>query len=118
MRAYQIRYALLALVISAVLWGMTHGSSTIDQAFDIPVVFEGIPEDMVITDKSTQVINIRVLGPRSAIRDMSPSDMQYVVDLEGTKPGKAIFLFDETTLNQPSGARVLSRSPATIDLGL
>jgi YbbR domain-containing protein len=118
MRAYQIRYALLALVISAVLWGMTHGASKIDQGFDIPVVFEGVPEDLVITAKSTQLINIRVLGPRSALREVSPIEMEYGVNLEGAKPGKAVYLVDETTIELPPGARILSRSPATIELEL
>ncbi|HEX9813958.1 MAG TPA: hypothetical protein VGB31_03310, partial [Myxococcota bacterium] len=61
MRGYQIRYGLLALAISAALWGMSHGSSKIERGFDIPVAFAGMPEELVITRKSTEVINIRVL---------------------------------------------------------
>ncbi len=116
MRAYQIRYAVLALAISAVLWGMSHGSSEIDRGFDIPVAFEGILEDLVITEKSAQVINIRVLGPRAALRNISPNKMEYAVNLEGAKPGKAVYVVDETTLEMPDNARILSRSPATIEL--
>lgn len=116
MRAYQIRYALLALAISAALWGMSHGTSKIERGFDIPVAFVGMPEELVITRKSTQVINIRVLGPRAALRDISTNDLEYAVNLEGAKPGNAVYLVDETTLVMPQGARILSRSPATIEL--
>jgi YbbR domain-containing protein len=116
MRAYQIRYGLLALAISAALWGMSHGSSKIELGFDIPVAFVGMPEELVITRKSTQEINIRVLGPRAALRDMSTNDLEYAVNLEGAKPGKAVYLVEETTLVMPQGVRILSRSPATIEL--
>ncbi|MBW2541044.1 MAG: YbbR-like domain-containing protein [Deltaproteobacteria bacterium] len=116
MRAYQIRYGLLALAISAALWGMSHGSSKIERGFDIPVAFVGMPEELVITRKSTQEINIRVLGPRAALRDISSKDIEYAVNLEGAKPGNAVYLVDETTLVMPQGARILSRSPATIEL--
>jgi YbbR domain-containing protein len=116
MRAYQIRYGLLALAIAAALWGMSHGSSKIERGFDIPVAFVGMPEELVITRKSTQVINIRVLGPRAALRDISAKDLEYAVNLEGAKPGNAVYLVDETTLVMPQGARILSRSPATIEL--
>ena len=116
MRAYQIRYGLLALAISAALWGMSHGSSKIERGFDIPVAFVGMPEELVITRKSTQVINIRVLGPRAALRDISSKDIEYEVNLEGAKPGNAVYLVDETTLVMPQSARILSRSPATIEL--
>jgi YbbR domain-containing protein len=116
MRAYQIRYGLLALVISAALWGMSHGSSRIDRGFDIPVAFVGMPEELVITRKSTEEINIRVLGQRAALRDIAAKDLEYEVNLEGAKPGKAVYLVDETTLVLPQGAKILSRSPATIEL--
>lgn len=116
MRAYQIRYGVLALVISAALWGMSHGSSKIERGFDIPVAFVGMPEELVITRKSTEVINIRVLGPRAALRDISTKDLEYAVNLEGAKPGNAVYLVDETMLVMPQGARILSRSPATIEL--
>jgi len=116
MRAYQIRYGLLALAISAALWGMSHGSSKIELGFDIPVAFVGMPEELVITRKSTEEINIRVLGPRAALRDISTNDLEYAVNLEGAKPGKAVYLVEETTLVMPQGARILSRSPATIEL--
>jgi len=116
MRGYQIRYGLLALAISAALWGMSHGSSKIERGFDIPVAFAGMPEELVITRKSTEVINIRVLGPRAALRKISSKDMEYSVNLEGAKPGQAVYLVDETTLVLPQGARILSRSPATIEL--
>ncbi len=116
MRAYQIRYGLLALVISGVLWGMAHGSSRIDRGFDIPVAFVGMPEELVITRKSTEEINIRVLGQRAALRDIAAKDLEYEVNLEGAKPGNAVYLVDETTLVLPQGAQILSRSPATIEL--
>ena len=116
MRAYQIRYGLLALAISAVLWGMSHGSSRIDRGFDIPVAFVGMPEELVILRKSTEVINIRVLGQHAALRDISTKDLEYAVNLEGAKPGKAVYLVEATTLEMPQGARILSRSPATIEL--
>ncbi len=116
MRAYQIRYGLLALVISGVLWGMAHGSSRIDRGFDIPVAFVGMPEELVITRKSTGEINIRVLGQRAALRDIAAKDLEYEVNLEGAKPGNAVYLVDETTLVLPQGAQILSRSPATIEL--
>ncbi|HXV35910.1 MAG TPA: CdaR family protein [Myxococcota bacterium] len=116
MRGYQIRYGLLALAIASALWGMSHGSSKIERGFDIPVTFVGMPEELVITRKSAEVINIRVLGPRAALRNISTKNMEYSVNLEGAKPGNAVYLVDETTLVLPQGARIVSRSPATIEL--
>jgi YbbR domain-containing protein len=75
-----------------------------------------MPEELVITRKSTEEINIRVLGQRAALRDIATKNLEYEVNLEGAKPGKAVYLVDETTLVLPQGAQILSRSPATIEL--
>jgi YbbR domain-containing protein len=56
------------------------------------------------------------LGQRAALRDIAAKDLEYEVNLEGAKPGKAVYLVDETTLVLPQGAQILSRSPATIEL--
>lgn len=115
---FQFRYALLALIISAVLWSMSHGSSNIERSYDIPVAFHSVPEDLVIVEQSTGVINIRVLGPLAAQRDISPSKMEYGVNLEGAQKGPAVYEVDVTRLELPSRARILSRSPSTIEVEL
>lgn len=116
--SFQIRYAVFALAISGVLWVMSHSSSTIERGFDIPVVFHGMPENLVITGQNTEVVNIRVLGPRAALRAMSPSKMEYPVNVEGARSGDATYEVDQTLLELPPGVRILSRSPSTIEVTL
>ena len=116
MGKFHFGYALLALAISSMLWAFSHGSSKIERSYDIPVVFHGVPEDLVIVEQSNAVVNIRVLGPRAAHRDISPAKMEYPLTLDGAKPGPAVFEVDETLLEMPSGARILSRSPNRIDV--
>jgi len=116
MGSFHFGYALLALIISAVLWSFSHGSSKIERGYDIPVVFHGVPEDLVIVEQSTAVVNIRVLGPRAAHREIKPSTMEYPLNLEGAKPGPAVYEVDVTLLEMPPRARILSRSPNRIEL--
>ena len=114
--SFQLGYALLALAISAVLWGMSHTSSQIDRGYDIPLAFHGIPDNLVLTSQSTQVVNIRVLGPRAALRNISPNEIEYEVNVEGAQAGNSVYEVDETLIEMPSGVRIISRSPSTIDL--
>ena len=69
---FELRYFLLAVLIALVLWGMAHGSSSIERGFDIPVVIHDLPDRLVVTDLSADVVNIRVLGSRAALRDIDP----------------------------------------------
>ncbi len=111
-------YLLLAIVIAGALWGMAHGTSSIERGFDVPIAFHGVPEQVVITDQSADVVNIRVLGSRAALRGVTASKMEYPVAVEGARPGPAVYEVDVSRLDEqlPRGIRIVSRSPSRIEL--
>jgi YbbR domain-containing protein len=111
-----LRYAVLAIVISLILWSIAHGSSSVERGYDIPLVFQDLPDTLVITDQSDEEINIRVLGSRVALRNLSPTKMEYVVDISGAKAGRTLHEVDVSRLDMPRGVRIVSRSPAQIDV--
>src|SRR5512145_615760 len=106
----------LAVVISMILWGIAHGSSSVERGLDIPVSFHDLPDDLVITGQSTDQVNIRVRGSRAALRNLSPAKLEYVVDVAGAKPGLAAYEVDVSRFDLPRGANVVSRSPATLEV--
>lgn len=112
------RYKLLALGIALFLWGAAHGSSNVERSLDVPVVFHGVPESLVITEKSVDAVNVRVAGRRAVLRNLSAEEMEYPLDLSGSKPGVADFEVDPSVLDFPRGARAVSRSPSQIDVKL
>lgn len=115
-RSRNFRMGLLALVISTILWGIAHGSSSVERGLDIPISFHDLPDDLVITGQSTDQVNIRVRGSRAALRNLSPAKLEYVVDVAGAKPGLAAYEVDVSRFDLPRGANVVSRSPATLEV--
>ena len=107
---------LLALVISMILWGIAHGSSSVERGLDIPVSFHDLPEDLVVTGQSTDQVNIRVRGSRAALRNLSPAKLDYVLDVAGAKPGLSVYEVDVSRFDLPRGANVVSRSPASLEV--
>jgi hypothetical protein len=116
-RSRNFRMGLLALVISTILWGIAHGSSSVERGLDIPISFHDLPDDLVITGQSTDQVNIRVRGSRAALRNLSPAKLDYVVDVARAKPGLA-YEVDVSRFDLPRGANVVSRSPATLEVDL
>ena len=106
------RYLVMALLIAAALWGVAHGSSRIERNVDIPVAIYGLPDDIVITEQSTSEVNVRVQGSRAALRNVSPTNMEYPLQGEGAKPGPAIYDVEVSQIATPPGTRIVSRSPA------
>lgn len=111
---------LLSAIIAMVLWGMAHGTSSIERSVDIPVVFDRIPDDLVITGHSDDSVNIRVQGSRAALRNVNPTKLQYRIDVSGARPGPAVYEVETSSVDQdlPRGARIVSRSPSSIEVSL
>ena len=111
-------YKVLAVVIGLFLWVVARGSSSVERGFDIPVVLEGVPEELVVVDRGADVVNVRLLGTRAALRNFDPESLEYSLEVSEAKPGQADFEVDLSRFDLPRGARVVSRSPSRIELAL
>ncbi len=111
-------YKLLALALALMLWGIAYSSPPVERGIDVPVVIEGIPEDLVVTSQSASEVNVRIVGTRASLRNLSPGDLVYPLPLGGAKPGQMTVEVEVSNLELPRGARTVSRSPSRIDLTL
>jgi YbbR domain-containing protein len=110
------RMGFLALGIATLLWGIAHGSSSKESSLDVPVSFQNLADDLVITGQSTDRVTIRVRGSRAALRNLSAAKFEYVVDVAGAKPGTGDYEVDASRFDLPHGANVVSRSPASLEI--
>lgn len=111
------RYKLLALVIAAFVWFVAQGQTDIEKNFQIPVVLEGLSEDLVATELSADVVNIRVRGSRAALRNIETKTFEYLLPGEGAQSGPADFRVDVVGLERklPRGSTILNHSPSNIE---
>lgn len=111
---------LLALAIAGFLWGVAHGSSSIERPFDLRVETAGIEDRFVVTKLSTDAVNVRIRGSRAALRNLDPSELFYPVDLKGAKRGRAEYEVENSRIEEqlPRGTTLLSRSPSRIQVDL
>jgi YbbR domain-containing protein len=107
---------LLACVMAFVIWSVAQGSSSIERGYDIPIVFQKIPEHLVLTGQSADVVNIQVRGGQAALRGFSATKLEYTVSAEGAQRGTAVYEVDTTRIELPRGAQVVSRSPAALEV--
>lgn len=117
-RSGRARYFLVALVIAVILWVAAHGASPIERSFDLPVAFHEVPEDLVIVEQNTDVVNVRVLGSRAALRSFETSRTEYALNVSGARAGAAEFEVDISRISLPRGARPVSRSPSQVEIKL
>lgn len=117
-RASDLWLLLLAATAASFLWLVSHRSSGEQRSYDVPVVFKGVPERLVITGESADVVNIQVKSTAAAHREISSTKVDYEIDVSGAKPGPALYEVDPSRIldRLPRGSEITSRSPASIEV--
>lgn len=117
-RASDLWLLLLAAFAASFLWLLSHRSSGEQRAYDIPVVFKEVPEQLVITGQSADVVNVRVKSTAAAHREISATQFDYEIDVSGAKPGPALYEVDPSRIldRLPRNSEITSRSPASIEV--
>lgn len=113
-----LRYKVVALLAALLLWGVSHTTSSIERGFDIPVLPENVPDELVVTDGSSDAVNVRVRGARGALQRLAVAELGYNVDLTGARAGTTQHEVDLSRLDLPRGAQIVSRSPASLEFTL
>ncbi len=116
-RLIDFRFAALALFSAVLLWGFSQRTATQERGFDIPVIAARVPENLIVTARSSDAVDIRVRGSRSVLRRV-PSDLEYEVDLAAAKAGVTNLEVDLTALDVGRGAQIVSRSPTQLEFTL
>jgi YbbR domain-containing protein len=113
-----VHLKVLALLAAFGLWGVSNSTASRELGFDVPVVPADVPDDLVITARSSDAVNIRVRGSNAALRRLDVARLEYTVDLTGARPGTTERDVEPTLMNLPRGLDVVSRSPASLEFTL
>jgi YbbR domain-containing protein len=106
----------LALAISVFIWAVAQGTSSVIQSFDVEVELVGVEDGLVITDQSSDEINVRLRGSRAALRNLDTGQLKYRVDARGGKPGVAVYEVDVETIDHPTGTQFVGYSPSRLQV--
>lgn len=106
----------LALAISVFIWAVAQGTSSIQQSFDVEVELVGVDEALVVTDQSSDSINVRLRGSRAALRNVEVGELKYRVDARGGKPGVAVYEVDVESIPHPTGTSFVGYAPAQLEV--
>jgi YbbR domain-containing protein len=107
---------ILALAISVFIWAVAQGTSSVQESFDVPVELVGVEDDLVVTDQSSDSINVRVRGSRASLRNLDRDQMKYRVNASGGKSGVAVYEVDVETIQHPAGTTFAGYSPSRLQV--
>ena len=112
---------LLALIIAVLLWVLVSSprrEKLVERAFEVPIVFSGVPPNLIITGTVQDKATIRLRGSRSTLSSLPVQNLTATLDLTNIKPGEVTVSIGEQSLNIPQSAELVSIDPARITFRL
>jgi hypothetical protein len=110
---------LLSIAIAIALWSFVNvGERDAEEPLQVPLELRNIPANLVLTSPRLDFIDLRVIGPRTLLGRIDRSRLSMSLDLDGVRPGPAVFRVGPESFNLPRGVRVARINPSQITLEL
>ncbi len=107
---------LISIFLAVILWYFVVSEKGGETALSIPVDFRNIPPSLIIIKNPVESISIRIRGPITLLRGLSPRGIRAIIDLSNAKLGIAEFVINREQITVPRGVRVTMVSPASVML--
>jgi len=112
---------LLALAIALIVWfvfAAQRRERISERTYRIPLSVVSIPPNMVIASPLPPLVDVRVRGPFTALRQLDPGKLEAVVDLADVPRGEKLYRLAPEDINVPQEVEVIAISPAEIRIVL
>jgi YbbR domain-containing protein len=110
---------LLSLLIAFGLWTFVNfGERDSEQSLKVPLQLRNIPAHLMITSPRVDFVDLRVVGPRTLLGRIDRNRLAIDLDLNGVRPGPAVFRVGAEALNLPRGVKVVRINPSQVTLEL
>lgn len=101
-----------SLVIAILLWwGLAH-DPTVEIPMTVPVEFHDAPTNLVISSENQFQVQMTLQGPERTLREISPSQVHAVIDLQGAAPGERTFDLTARQIHVPRDVEVIQVVPS------
>ncbi len=109
---HNVGLKLLALAISFSLWVTYTAEPFADVGYNVPLAFVNVPAGLALGDDAPNVVHVRLRGRSGLLRRLAPSDLNFNVDLAGTKAGRVPVELKPEMVHTPYGTEVVLITPA------
>ena len=111
-------YKILAVLIAIFLWFFAHSEKTSEITLKVPILINNMPSDEVIINDIPRYIEVTLSGPSSAVFSYAESKPAYSINLIKTDVGNYIFNVSPSEFNLPSGIKIETVFPNSINISL
>jgi len=110
-----IGWKLLSLALAILLWLVIVRSPELAREIPVPVLYQGMPEDLIINSDLEQNVRLQIRGPAGQLTPQSLTDAMVVLDLGNVnEPGNRTYMIRSSNVSLPRGVVLLRAVPSQI----
>lgn len=110
---------LFSLVLATLLWAVIAQESTSEIFFDVPVEYQNVPKDTEVIGDTAKIVEVRLRGPSTLIREISAKDISTVIDLDQMPlNGETYVPLNAQHVHAPFGVEVVRVTPPRVRVSL
>src|SRR5436190_148885 len=109
---------LFSVILATLLWLTISTQANSEVGIVIPLEYRNIPSQLEVMGDTTNTVEVRLRGPSTLIREISPRDISATVDLNGERSGERIVNLTPQNVRAPFGIDIVRVSPSQVKLNL
>jgi YbbR domain-containing protein len=104
-----------SLAMAVLLWAAITRDQVVEDAFNVPIEFHAIPENLEISSETIPQAQVRVRGPSRVLASLRRSDIHVDIDLTGAGQGERTFdLNAQRVVHVPRNVAISQVIPAQL----
>jgi YbbR domain-containing protein len=107
---------MVALAVAVLMWWVVGRDPTIEIPMTVPLEFYHAPDNLDMNSDGPLQAQITMRGPERLLRQIDPSEVHAVIDLQGAVPGERTFELTPKQIHVPRNAEVMQVTPATFHI--
>ncbi len=107
---------LFSLLLAIALWFTVSGEERTETTINMALELVNLHKNLMATNEVPPAIQVRVVGPRSIVNNLSQTRLTQTLDLNGYKSGRHTFSLGPNSFSLPRGVQVVRIQPNPITL--
>ena len=103
---------LLSVAVATGLWLAVAREPVAEVALNVPIEFHNSPENLEISSENIPQVQVRIRGPVRTVRELAPSEVHAIIDLEGAKPPERTYDLNPSRITVPKDVDVVQVVPS------
>jgi YbbR domain-containing protein len=109
---------LLSLLLAIALWFAVSGEERTETTLNMALELINLHQHLIVTSEVPPALQVRVVGPRSIINNLSHTRLTETLDLANYKSGRHTFYLGPNSFTFPRGVQVIRIQPNPVNLTL